>query len=73
MRYALILSFIILGACAQDDKPQNETTCEIVQFTYPVKYPDNITRKSEVYGCSDGMYTVNSLTGDGETFRSDRY
>ena len=71
MRTLFILSFVLLAACAKhDEQTQGPVTCEHQVDVAQVLYPDGITRKSEVWQCSDGCYRYAWVNDHNVSFNS---
>jgi hypothetical protein len=66
----LLASLILLSACAEKKKTDAAPSCQIYWLASQIVYPDGSNKKSETLYCDDGFFTVNSLTGDGSTFRT---
>jgi len=61
---------LALTACAREKNTDAAPECRMLWVTGAIIWPNGQAKKSETLSCSDGSFTVNSLTGDGESFRT---
>lgn len=62
---------LMLTACAKhDEQKEGPVTCEHQVDVAQAEYPDGVTRKSEVWKCSDGCYKYAWVNDHNVTFNS---